>query len=382
MNKKLIKWQLRTWLPELAIMFAIFAVVLLPIYLNMHVAYVSHNVDADAQIIINSAPTVGIINTLALVFANLSSVFVYQYRYKKKKVDTFYQLPLRKNELKNTRIILALICQIVIITFFYWLCVAILGIKQGVELAEIAKDYPELSQEGLLTYNYGFFAIYYFVLIAYTSCIYFISCFFASLANHTQTALCNVILFNLITELCLFSLSTFVMKFTEYDTYAYISFLNCSPSSLGIGNAIYYLFMHHIDPHYIMVYNALLENGTFMGRLISTMVEVAVFGIASAFYCLYIKDPSGENAGSIKCRYKWAEYLPHVFGFLVSVVLGISLCTTYFWMLLLVIPFYFIIYYTVLCLMRKTFRLPIRDFILIGVFFVMAFILANIPYPN
>ncbi len=363
-------------------MFAIYSVILLPIYLNWDVVNVTKNVDGQYVAIINQMPTVGIINTLALVFANLAPVFVFQYRFKRKKVDTFYQLPLKKNELRNTKIILALLCQIVIITFFYWLCVVILRIRQSIDISVVQGEYSGIDLSNLETYNYIYFLPYYFVLIFFTSCIYFICCFFASLANHTQTSLVYVVLYNAISELFVACLAMFVMKFLGYNYNAVKSLLSCSPSSLGVGNSIYYLFMPLLDASYSKALADILGDINYLARIIATLTEVGIAGCGAAAYCLIVKDPSGEKAGNINGRYRWTWVLPHILGFALTILFGSSLSlTNYIWVLLLIIPFCFIIYYIVLCLIRRTFRLSKADFIILGTFFAVTFILASANYP-
>jgi hypothetical protein len=377
MNKKLIKWQFLDWMPLILIMCIVYAVVLLPTYLTYNpTRYSVASETGMVSVWTAGAPAVTYFHTLSFIFACIAPIFVYRYRFNKRKVDTFYQLPLKEKEFRNTRIILALLIQIAILTIFYWICVLILFSKQIPAIESMRTMYPNADQTGLIAFNYIYYVPYYFMLIAVTAGTYFISCFATYLSN------------NLITCVFYILVAWFLLGFTCYGGYIivaklsggshnYITYMSLtySPYPVGLGNGLYGLFMNWIDPKHYLAIN---DNGQ-VARIIVSLSESVVFGITSAIYCLLVREPSGENAGSNDGVYKWTCFTPHAAFFIIGLLLVRFTSITELASVLITIPLFIIIYYLALVLLRKIFKINKVDLITLIVISLFDTIIILIP---
>ncbi len=351
MNKRLIKWQIREWLPEFFILFVVFGLFVIIGFSDMNNYRYTNGGVAHITV-----PTVGIINIPAIVFSTIAPLVVYDYRYKKTAADTFYQLPLKKNEFRNTRILIGLIMQILVLTFFYIVMVLMVIFKQKAAYNSLAeKDlYNLIINKTQLIY----YLPYYFVLIGTTCINYFSYCFIANLANRRTISILYILMFYFITSLFLPSFFTY-RHFSEEVT-SYTSSFALTPSPHGLGNVIYNFFQPLLNG----------EEYTLQGYNIIHMIVILslsfIFAAMSFFITFILKDPSGEEVGSLKERYRWTFLIPHVFFFTGSCVMSNTFYTGFDVMKLLFYCLFAVACYLTLCLMRKKFKITIVDIILIA----------------
>ncbi len=354
MNKRFIKWQIREWIPPFFILFVVFGLFTLIGYAQTRMYYHIDTIEGIGKI---EVPTVGIINVPCMLFSTIAPLIVYDYRHKKTASDTFYQLPLKKNEFRNTRMILALLLQIIVITFFYLVMVLMVIFKQ-MSAYKILQE-KEVVETIVNNTKLIYYLPYYFALILATSANYFCYCFIVNLANRKTTAVLYVLMFYFVTSFFL----SFFFKFRRFggDIFDFTHILTFTPSPHGLGNSIYYFF----DP--LLNGNGLANLSSDYGiHVIITLSLALVFGIFSFFFVFFCKDPSGEQVGSLCERYKWTFLIPHLFFFTASC--GVSSFTGYdfFVLKLLLFCLFAVIYYLTLCLIRKQFRIRIVDIILIA----------------
>lgn len=357
MNKRLIKWQIKEWIPQFFILFVVFSLFIFIGYSQSYLYYFADTTDGIGKI---EVPTVGLINVPAMLFSTIAPLIVYDYRYRKNAADTFYQLPLKKNEFRNTRMILALLLQIIVITFFYLVMVLMVVFKQMAAYKSMQEN--ENIQTIINNTKLIYYLPYYFVLILATCANYFCYCFVANLANRRATAVLYVLMTYFITSLFLTAFFNY-HRFHDAEKIAYYAHeILFVPSPHGIGNSIYYIF----DP--LLNGKGLNTDGDLaFVRVFVTLSETLLAGIGSFFFTFLCKDPSGEQVGSLNERYKWTFLIPHLFFFTVSN--GVSSSTGYtgfFVMRLFTYCFFAVIYYLTLCLIRKKFTIRIVDIILIA----------------
>lgn len=376
MNKKFIKWQFKEWFPLISVMFAIFAVILIPTCLNFEPVkrIIDYKTKYDHMASYSPTYILIIINVISYIFAAMSPIFVYEYRFKKRKVDTYYQLPLNENEFKNTRIILAIFCQIAITTFFYWLVIIILAIKWNVDYSALLNEYTNLSTDSVIYYNYGYMALYYIVLIVTQVCFYFISCFLASLSNNAQSALSNVCLGHFILAAITIAIISIISRGIALENEVQADLISFTPCLHGILAIHYMIFDGYIYPVYSYV--------NIKSIYIISLVIIFVLGCLAGFYDLFFKDPSGENAGSTKGRYKWCYLIPHIAFILAGILISAMLTIRAVFLTFLTILFFLIIYYLFLCSRNKTFKLKSNDYIFIAITGVMTLILSFIEFAS
>ena len=159
MNKRFIKWQLKEWMPLLcAILIIFFFTMVVPGLIIS--TYRDVWVD-DVWTWSMNTPSLSRFVIAPMCFAFILPLFVLDYRFNKRKADIYYQLPLKEKELKNTRIVLALVALLVLFTITFFAGMLSTMAHQTSERNWIINAYPG-TQLGL--YNYGYFALFYLCL--------------------------------------------------------------------------------------------------------------------------------------------------------------------------------------------------------------------------
>ncbi len=355
MNKRFIKWQIKEWVPHFFILFVVFGLFIFIGYSQTQLYYQINGADIGEI----RVPTVGIINIPAMLFSTIAPLIVYDYRYRKNAADTFYQLPLKKNEFRNTRMILALLLQIIVITFFYLVMVLMVIFKQmaAYKILEEKETIQTIINDTKLIY----YLPYYFALILITCANYFCYCFIANLANRRTIAVLYILMIYFITSF--FLPAFFNLKRFNYDSeiIKYADSFIFTPTPHGLGNSIYSIFNPLLNGY------GILMNSVYDGIHVIVILSLALLcGLSSFFFTFFCKDPSGEYVGSLSERYKWTFLIPHLFFFTASNGLSSSTGYGFFVLKLLIYCLFAVVYYLTLCLMRKKFKIRIIDIILIA----------------
>jgi hypothetical protein len=302
MNKKLLKYQLKDWLPLIGVIFIIFAVVILSNTFNYKIIdRYSYLPPEEAKYQINQFPRIGIYNTPFLIVCAAMPLFALDYRFKHTQADTFYQLPFKEKELKRTRLVLGLTIILVLFTFFYWISILIFGIRYNNALLV---ENVDKTNEWHLIYSLPL----YLTLIIEGSALYFTSAFLVSLGNNTLDSIIYVLCGQFILGLIIGSAYLFTNDIYHCITgndFKDINLMVYGLSGIHVGDNIHYIFYSLING---MELSGLKD---FIPSIILLIVSL-VFGGAAFAYMFIAKEPSGEYAGSIKKRYRWIKWLYYV----------------------------------------------------------------------
>lgn len=366
MNLRFIKWQLKEWLPLLTATLIIFFVSM--VVPNMIATNYSRLPEGGGWVL--TTPLLGNFVITPMLFAFFLPNFVLDYRFNKRKSDIFYQLPLKERELKNTRIILALVSLLILFTVTFFAGTLVTLAHQMSERTRILNSHPEAV---LGLYNYGYYIFFYLCLLFIISGEYFVSLFFANLGSSSRSAcmnsICgNAVLFLLIASFFMFIRTcmkspddTFPNSLDQLLTYSFC--LNLHPSCLAAN--VTYAFSSGIKDG---VFDMMVPASYYIPFIILDAVVI----IAAAVYMLYTKDPSGEHSGSFVARKEWMNYIIHITAFVLS---SYDLLTSTFDVWLFIYATIYVVFeYLIICSTRKTFHLKKIDFILLGIQFVWFFI--------
>lgn len=368
MNKRFIKWQLKEWMPLLcAILIIFFFTMVVPGLIIS--TYREVWVD-DVWTWSMNTPSLSRFVIAPMLFAFILPLFVLDYRFNKRKADIYYQLPLKEKELKNTRIVLALVALLVLFTITFFAGMLSTMAHQTSERNWIINAYPG-TQLGL--YNYGYFALFYLCLLFIISGEYFVSLFFANLGNNSNSAVMNAIcgntiLFLLISSVFMFVRSCFISPENHFpdslDTLLQFTFcLNLHPVSLAI--------------HTTYSFTCAIKSGQFE-MLVSAayyipfiILDVLVIILATV-YMFHAKDPSGEYSGSFLARKEWMNYIIHITAFILSCF---NIITVNFGIWIFIYATIYVVFeYLIICSSRKSFHLKKLDYILLGIQLVWFFV--------
>lgn len=356
-------------------MFIVYAVVILPTFFIFNPYGVITNGHGNGvEIMTFSPPNMTVFTVIAFIFAILSSTMVYNYRFNKKKVDIYYQLPLKEKEFRNTKILTSLAIQIIMLTFFFLLAILILFIKQQSCLTALKSQYQDYDFSSLKAYNYGSLFIFYLMILLFTICLFFISCFIVSLTNNIFSAYFYLILIFAIlgTAYPVMTVYKYSYDSLHISQHLYSTF-NLTPNPIGMGNCIYDLDIY---------IQSGLEDDDWPNliRIIITTVETICFGSLSAVHCFISKDTSGENAGSNKDRYKVTYFIPHILFFITSLYLFTIINSLgMFTLSILILPLYIVVYFIILGLIRRGLKFKWMDYACTISIFVITCLLSLIP---
>ncbi len=277
--KKLIKRQLIEYLPVLVI----FAILALAITLCTCMFLITSfpikpgGIFANKKSLASSPfPITECLLYIGLVLSTLFPLAVYRYRYSRKKVDFYKSTSCGEITLRRVRIILLLITSLIILT----ICFIIGFLYQMIEQA-IYNSHQQ-SIEDIYHFNLLYYFLAFLAVLFATVINFFITLFFASLANNQKNAVICVILGH--TFLCLLTiafLSTFIINPSTSDYLYSLSYVNECVLIIG-------------------VLNDLTRNLSFQIKVIPfTFITVINFAIAvfGFFYTWFNKDPKAEYAG-------------------------------------------------------------------------------------
>lgn len=237
-----------------------------------------------------------------LVFAAVLPLFVYNYKYSLKRGDTYYQLPLKQRELKNTRILAGLfilVASFIIASLLPYLAFMIRYVSS-----------PDYVRIGGTTFFKFFEAAPYLgaIAVALVAVVieYFISCFFCSLVSKPVSAILISISFHLVLVLTLYVLFQNIYNLHQatyiyHEDYWYNfgdganAAVNYSPGiviTINLPDYIARVYAFGFSGREYAVSN--VEQGV----IVASIVVELLFGASACFLTLFMKDDSGESCNN------------------------------------------------------------------------------------
>ncbi len=345
MNKKYVLYQAKKWIVPFVILTAIMTLVFL---------FGVFNVDVGVYMCLSGNWKIGSTNCAsdflmypAVILTIVPPFMVYSDRTSRTQTDTYRQTPFVSRSLRAHRLLIALAMYLISVIIAFLIGILCFGIQIATfETSETIR---------VQNYNFGYYFLELLVLLCECVLTYFVNCFFVSLGNNKTTQviflLCGCALLSMLPSILVdyceecarnYEITTEYLSFTQFYSLTWMDFifepLICEFSSFdGIGDA-------------------------YMNNYIVSTVFVHVIGAAAAFACFFIKDPSGENAGTPGCRNKAVQLIvPLTFLFLY--MLDLQYGNTSPVMLSILLLLTVVLHYVVVMLVNKTPKLGKFDLI-------------------
>lgn len=363
MKSKFIKWQLKEWSPILITLAFASALFLFSFYRTTYIGYYATDPDLNQWFL--TSPSFSPYIVVGVLFSFLLPLISLSYRYSGRRADIYYQLPLKKNELRNTRLLIGLIYMIVTLTFLFFISMLCLYLNEQALLFMLS-----LKAITVEPYHFIYIIPFFFLSLFFLCGNYFINACICSFANSWKNAVIYLLVFQFVLCTGLFFFSAIPNNFM-YNS-VYIS------NTLDI-----FLTSGSFEPSGIMpligldrLFSSLLRDGTplFINQyheklLVPSLICTGVFSILCAVYIFLTKEPSGEFSGKNTTRYKWDFFIPHFLALLLSFfhsTIYINPITS-FVIGFIILTFTILGHYLLTCIVRGTFKLKKKDLICIGI---------------
>ena len=231
--KKFIIWQFKQWLPLFVLMSIwMAAVYLISCLVNSTLTVIDYSARPsylEYPRVTYPFSNILVIFVIAIILTFIVPLFVYNYRFNKKQVDTFMQAPFSNNNLRITRILIGLAMILISLSVIYFMGVIIVLIKQTlITDSSSFNNYEDVAYLNNL-YNYGHYFTAYIFIVLFISIQYFINCLFVSFSDNLLDAIMITIFANTI---LLFFIPSLLVLFNCF------SYLN---SSLYLETAVLYI---------------------------------------------------------------------------------------------------------------------------------------------
>lgn len=316
MNKKYLKWQSFSWLPAFGILLLIMLAIFVPSMANINIVKPT-NPDYGYYNYTNSG--ISYILYPSLILSCIVPLFAYSYRTSVPKVDSLMQVPFKKNEFRNTRIILALTIFLVVFTLAYWLGAGVMAIRQSTSIDTDLYTYCH--------FNYQYYVYVYLILLVQIVMSYFVSCFFVSFGSDLTSQIILLIMGELLLSFVLYGpqtlVQTLIKKFATKETYL------SSPIALMLS------FIEPVNFDDI-IFNGLICYGQkadltdYGGNLLYVGLGLYFLcGIGATVYTILAKDPSGEVAGKSGERSLYGKIIIALAALFFAAFLGTSSYNSY-----------------------------------------------------
>lgn len=363
MKSKFIKWQLKEWSPILITLLFASALYLFSYYKTAYIGY--HNSDTNPNQYFLSLTSFTPYIVVGVLYSTLLPLISLSYRYNSRRADIYYQLPLKKNELRNTRLLIGLIYMIVALAFLFFISMFCLYLNEQSLLFILS-----LKEIKVEPYHFIYIVPFFFLSLFFLCGNYFINACICSFANSWKNAVIYLFVFQFVLCTGLFFLSAIPNNFLYNsiyisNTFAIFLMSGCfEPSGIMPLIGLNYLF------------SGLLKDGTplFISQyyeqlLIPSLICTGVFSILCAIYIFLAKEPSGEFSGKNTTRYKWDFYIPHFLALLLSFLHTLNYMDprTSFFIGSIILTFTILGHYLLTCIIRGTFKLKKKDLICIGI---------------
>ena len=361
---KYIKYQIKQWLPILAVIFSIFFVTLIvDIYLssNLFGQYYNENDYIQYKNPLFSTMIAG------LLLAIFIPIFSFSYKYSIKKADTYMQLPFNTNKLRITSYLFGYLAIILPFIIMSLIGVSIISITQACKNPYLVYEYifgvGNFAHIIEYYYNYGYLFLTLFIVILLIFFEYSLSCIAAYHANNTLDSFLYIIFFFIFRLLILYAIpGYFLFHMDIYVNYNVICW------NTNVFSEIFLISL---------ILNQLIAYGSYKGNLftnsynndanlqniglIVSVILVAILGILAFIYLIFTKDKYKENYGRKRNNTLFDFLLPHLTLLLICFsIYGSNMDMT---SSVCVIIAFFIVYYCILAGLNKSFKIKKLDLI-------------------
>lgn len=371
--KKFVVWQFIQWLPLFVLMSIwMAAVYLISCFVNTTLTVIDYSARPsylEYPRVTYPFSNILVIFVVVIILTFIVPLFVYNYRFNKKQVDTFMQAPFSKNNLRITRILIGLAMILISFTVIYFIGVMIVLIKQTlITDSSSFNNYEDTAYLNNL-YNYGHYFTAYLFIISFVSIQYFINCLFISFSDNLLDAILITIFVNAILIFFIPSLLVLFNCFSYLNRSFYMEsavlFLASAPSFI-LPSSILYNVCDALIVNDSIRY--VFYNGIDVAAFILNLAIYLILAGISIYKIFFVKDPSGEFAGRGGPRNFPISLFAHAFFFLIGLLVSAigSLGIIYFDIVAFIV--YGLSYYGVLAIYNRRFKIDIKQIsIFIGV---------------
>ena len=318
MNKKLLKTTIKEFLP----IFIIITIILISFAISGGNLQSYHVYANNSNNYVNSPYNLSVSNTIGIylylvptfLVAIIIPFFAMNYRYNLAKADFYMSLPLKEKELKRYRVLTMLVILLIAFTLSF---IVFFITARSAYLSDIGK-YANDDRYHLFNYNFIYFILVFFILLAALTAHYFISAALFNQSNSSKQSF-NIVFATLLIPFIFAPTISLILSIYENNALGIYS-VDYSPillsptfltdkllSSLSIGH------------------NFVLCKTAFQDSLIWTSISLlGLGGIGCGYYVLGVKDPSGEYSGKIEFRNKFPVVVIHVLFALIFALIAAS----------------------------------------------------------
>ena len=384
--KRYLIYTLKRFVPLFAISFAIFFSMYLSTFSSVPYYYVAQG--GNVGQIQNNPSLIIIISIPLIIFTSILPFMANSYRYSLKGADFFYQIGKGKKQVRYYNNLVLLSACLISFTVAYFLGVLVMILKQLPTLnrePEAVIMYGENVYRYYFAYNYAYFIPVYFALLIVGILNYAISYFFITRANNVINSVITLVLGHLILGIGLMSPFWYATMFANLaNPDAPVGALTHVSSFLGGTHTMYavgpialivYLFTGQISGNEALISVAINNfSGDQTLSLILSIVSLVLYfavGVVAILFFIKEKESSGEYCGRAPGRDKFQIIIFHIgFGL---IGLWVSVAQSSVAMLNPVLValtisetvFFGAIYYVFLGLLRRNFRLNIKELIIL-----------------
>lgn len=371
--KKFIIWQFKQWLPLFVLMSIwMAAVYLISCLVNTTLTIIDYSARPsylEYPRVTYPLSNILVIFVVAIILTYIVPLFVYNYRFNKKQVDTFMQAPFSNNNLRITRILIGLAMILISLSVIYFMGVIIVLIKQTlITDSSSFNNYEDVAYLNNL-YNYGHYFTAYLFIVVFISIQYFINCLFVSFSDNLLDAIMITIFANTILLFFIPSLLVLFNCFSYLNSSLYLEtavlFLASAPSFVLPSSILYNVFDALIvnDSIRYAFYNGI----DVTAFILNITIYVILAGLA-IYKIFFVKDPSGEFAGRGGPRSFPISLFLHGFFFLIALLVSAIGSLGVIYLDVIVFVIFGISYYGVLAIYNRRFKIDIKQIsIFIGV---------------
>ena len=318
MLKKYVKYQIKKWMPLLAV-----GVLFMGFIYWLTMAVIPTSVidtrDGTAPHTMSSSGFLALAIP-ALIVATVLPLFIFHYRTSKKAVDTYYQAAFRPRDFKRARFLIGMGMLAIAVTAVFLVGFALFALRYATTPESYTGPYNYTNYR--VEYHFAYVPLLFLLVLLAVLAQYSISSFLVSLGDYIFDQLCLLYFGNVFLGLIVVApyFLIYVHMSAAMKTFAptYEPFLyGFSP----IGGMILPI---QIDSALICNYYASRSTASFIGwpTAIATYLMFVAFAGGVLVYNLLSKDPSGEYASLRGARNKPIALLPHGVALLVGIIVS------------------------------------------------------------
>lgn len=364
---KYIRYQIKQYLPIIGVVLAIFIITfIIDIYFSSN-PFGTYYYSLSKNHINYENPLIAT-SIASLFIPTFIPLFIFSYKYSIKKADTYMQLPFNTNKLRITNYLLGFMIILVPFVSIFLLSTLITLLIQASNNPYYLTDfsYPNTTISKEFYYNYGYILITFIILIFIMFFEYSMSCIAAYSANNTSDGFIYICLFFVFRFLILYAIPQYFFNITNTN-YGF-NVVNWNITNVPVIGLLFKFFNKCIaygsyDQNFFISINHLGEeyvNFDNIGLVFSSCM-IALFGIISALYMIFIKDKNKENYGRKRNESIFDYLLPHLTMLLICLAIyGTTINVT---TAICLIIAYFIFYYCLLASLNKSFKIKKYDLI-------------------